>query len=734
MFLRKSARAVAAAAALTLAAAVPAIAAPEDPETPETLVAALAAAQTTDDLPDGDGAGGEGVTLEGDATDGDGAGGEDATLEDDATDGDDADDAVELTEGEPSEGEETPESADDSTDVRAPDASDTDEGAELTVESLEISPMALPEPGTTKTFTIANITDFHGRLDSGVAERLACYVDLNPDAILTSSGDNIGASLFISSAQNDYPTLDVLNAMGVQVSALGNHELDRGWADFANKSAAADCPYVAANISGGGTTGLDTDGYTIETVGGVNVAFVGAVTTLLPELISPSILTGVSLDPIAATVNSIADSLKESGEADVVIALVHEDPNVYIGDLSTNVDAVFGGHSHLLYTNGASVPTLGMQAASYGTHVSQVDVTIDSDGNVTFAPENVPLATAITLADCAGTVHAEVKQIVAEAAAEAEAIGSQPLGYVVDSFQRAFSGPGNENRGEESTVGSLVADAQLWAAQQTPAGANATLSFMNPGGLRTDLKYGTDGLITLNQAATMQPFANTLFAMDLKGSDVIKVLEQQLQPTGSSRPYLHMGVSGLRFFYDPETYEVTDVVLADGSSLDPAATYRVVTNSFLKDGGDNFPAFTNGTNVQDLGTVDLDAFIDFMGENAPQSDPLDPNGADYGYQRGIGLAGLDVFDSTIETGDEIELDFAGLWYTNGEASNVDELDLYWDGELVESFPVTGSDADLNLKMTNYGRATVSFEVPDLTQYKPATPVSFEVRAGDDWAA
>lgn len=612
-----------------------------------------------------------------------------------------------------------------------------------------------------RTFTIANITDFHGRIggtgtnDAGVsgvatgpAVRLACYLE-ESGAYLTSSGDNIGATLFTSAAEEDHPTIDILNTLGLKVSSVGNHEFDRGMEDFEAKAQRASWQYLAANMDGI-PEAAGVKPYVINTIDGVDVAFIGAITEELPSLISPSILAGVTINPIATTVNSIADQLKDgddaNGEADVVVALVHEDPSLYESSISQKVDLLFGGHSHLLYNNGKDEPTIVMQSAKYGEYVSQVKVTVAADGTTSFEPTQIPLqkiSDGVGVTDtCSGTVAEQVRSEIVAAEAYADEKGSEVLGYISGDFNKAQGvDPADpttkeESRGEESTVGNLVADAQLWAAKQTPAGEDATISLMNPGGLRTSLTYdpAKGGAITLGEAATMQPFGNTLFAMDLTGADLLEILNQQKQPADASRPYLKLGVSGLTYTIDPDTYEVKDVWLADGSALDPDATYRVVTNSFLKDGGDNFFSFTKGTRVQDTGLIDLDVFNDFMGEMAPKDNPLDPNGPVYGVQRSWGVKDVTVpADGIIETGDTIGIDFSGLWFTTNETSNVDTVTVWLGGEKIGEAPVSGELFTTNAlteKYPNYGQAEVNVTIPDLSRYSNGTTLSFEVKAGD----
>src|SRR5699024_9753763 len=104
-------------------------------------------------------------------------------------------------------------------------------------ESFEANSLAVPAQSEVEsTLTLLNINDFHGRVDHGVGMSLAATVEANraenPNSIFLSAGDNIGASLFVSSVQQDEPTIDYLNALDLEATALGNHEFDRGADDL----------------------------------------------------------------------------------------------------------------------------------------------------------------------------------------------------------------------------------------------------------------------------------------------------------------------------------------------------------------------------------------------------------------------------------------------------------------------------------------------------------------------
>ena len=126
----------------------------------------------------------------------------------------------------------------------------------------------------------------------------------------------------------------------------------------------------------------------------------------------------------------------------------------------------------------------------------------------------------------------------------------------------------------------------------------------------------------------MQPFGNLLVTMDLTGAQIERLLEQQAvtgRPGG--RDVLILGVSGGlhlqlrpgRARRQPGRPRQRE---AQRETLDPAATYRIVTNSFLADGGDSFSVFTEGTN-RSGGGDDLVALIEYLGANSPVAPPGD---------------------------------------------------------------------------------------------------------------
>ena len=233
-----------------------------------------------------------------------------------------------------------------------------------------LAPAAMAD--TTSEFTISNITDFHGYWEQTKnapgAAHLKCAVDRAAEGkthIFTSAGDNIGASPFASKLLDDTPTLEILNLMNLQVSALGNHELDEGAADFSDRvTATAKFDYLAANAK----TVKNTKDYVVKDLDGAKVAFIGTVTDDMPNLVNPKSIAGITWNDPVATTNELATRLKNDGEADVVVALVHEG-GIKADQFSDAVDVAFLGHSHQSIEPSGEKPLL-IQAGSNGTNLT----------------------------------------------------------------------------------------------------------------------------------------------------------------------------------------------------------------------------------------------------------------------------------------------------------------------------------------------------------------------------
>ncbi len=596
-------------------------------------------------------------------------------------------------------------------------------------------PVAAVDPGAV-TIDLLGINDFHGRLEADgtnaagaavLAGAVTTFKSTHPNTVFVSAGDNIGASTFTSFIQQDTPTLDALNAAGLQVSALGNHEFDQGRADVDSRVlGAATFPYLAANLYDTTTHAPAYDDSFVTTVDGVRVGFVGAVTEELPSLVTPAGISTLEVKPVVPEINRVAAALTDgdetNGEADVVVALVHEGPagstgvaddgtfGPLISGLSDKVDAVFSGHTHQKFTYlqpvagwAAGVQRPVVQSGSYGQNLAHISLTVDpaTDAVVASSADIIPLVgpDAATY-----TPDSAVATIVSDAVATATVKGAVSLGAITGNVNRARQTDASENRGGESTLGNLVADVQLWATQQL----GTQIAFMNPGGLRANLTFASsaagdaDGNVTYKEAATVQPFANTLVTETLTGAQLYQVLEEQWQPAGASRPFLKLGVAGLTYTYDPTApvgARITEAFVGD-APVDLAASYKVVVNSFLASGGDNFTTLGKGTGKADSGRIDLQAFVDYFAAHTPISPDL--------TQRAVGVHLVPPAVGTAYLpGDDVTVNLSSLLMSGGETQGT-VVNLTIGGQQVATATIDPAAVD---KTDEVGRASATFTVP-----------------------
>ena len=594
-------------------------------------------------------------------------------------------------------------------------------------------PAATAAEGDPVVVDLLSVNDFHGRLEANgvvagaavMAGMVDAYRAANPNTLFVAAGDLIGASTFTSFIQQDEPTIAVLNAMGLDTSSFGNHEFDRGVDDVLNRvEPLTNWDYLAANLYQKGTQTPAFPEYYVQEFGEVSVGFVGAVTDELPSLVSPAGIASIDVGPVVPAVNRVADQLSDgdasNGEADVVVLLVHEGAattNIasatdgsrfgqIVTGANANIDMIISGHTHLAYNHVIPIPGTDrtrpvISAGQYGEKFAHTALTID--------PATGELISAVSeIKSLAGayTPDPEVAAIVAEATAVARERGSVPLGEITADLNRAVQSGGSENRGAESTLGNFVADVQLWATQD----AGAQVAFMNPGGLRADLKYAANpqtlgdatGRVTYAEAAAVQSFANTLVTLDLTGDQIRQALEQQWQPAGASRPVLHLGVSkNLTYTYDPAAAAGSRItaIWLDGAPLDPAGVYRVVVNSFLASGGDNFAAFAAGANAADSGKVDLQSMVDYFEANPTVSPEY--------TQRAVGVTVSAPDADGYNPGDQVTLTLSSLLFTNdGPRSGTAVVSS--DGVDLGSAPIDPTIVDTTDEV---GRATVTFTVP-----------------------
>jgi len=473
------------------------------------------------------------------------------------------------------------------------------------------------------------------------------------NSITATAGDLIGGTPFISGLFHDEPSVESLEAMGLDVSGVGNHEFDEVVEELhrmqdggchpvdgcyfpAEPYDGADFPWLSANVFYEATGETVLPGTWVKNIGGVKVGFIGMTLEDTPALVAQSGIQGVDFRDEIESGNAAARALKNLGVKAIVV-LLHEGglqagtyngcagisgPIVAIAEgLHPEIDLVVSGHTHQPYIcnipDPDGQPRYVTSASSFGRVVTETWLTINSkSGQV--QRDKVTSTNHLVLR---GVKDPTQSAIIAKWKAIAGPIANRVVGSITADIRRSV------NRNTESSLGNLIADAQL-AATSAPGLGGAQIALMNPGGVRADLAFAQisggelAGQITFGEAFNVQPFGNLLVTMDLTGAQLEMVLEQQAvlgRPGG--RDILILGISkGLTFDYITNGPFGDRIPFAsiklNGTPIVATATYRVTVNSFLADGGDAFVTLAAGTNRLGGGD-DLVAFTEYLTANSP---------------------------------------------------------------------------------------------------------------------
>ena len=521
--------------------------------------------------------------------------------------------------------------------------------------------------GDVVDLNVLAVTDFHGHISVAKqgdqvtepgAAALACFVNkerqANPNTTFVSAGDNIGGSPFVSSILKDKPTLQALNEMKLEVSAVGNHEFDKGYDDLKNRvgidgTKEAKFPYLGANVEGS-----DLGATHVQDINGVKVGFVGTVTETTPSLVAADGTAGLKFTDPVKKANEEAAKLKSEGKADVVVGLVHE--GVTSEGFSSDVDAVVAGHTH--QEQSAEGHPAVVQPGEYGKLLGDLDI---SYNKATHKVESVKPSnhTAKEIWDsCGETPDPQVAKIVTAAEEASKIEGEKVVAHTDSEFSRGTNGEGTDtgsNRGTESSLNSLLGDVALYGANKM-ASMNADIGVMNPGGVRADLPAGD---VTFGQAYAVQPFGNSLGVAEITGEQLKQVLEEQWRQ--GEREMLALGFSdNVQYSYDPHAEQGKRInhITINGEPVDPAKHYRVAGNTFLLNEGDDFTGFgtkTGSNKTEDSGIMDVDAFNAYL--NSVKD--LKPRG----NQTSVGVHIDGAQDGKLVPGSTIKVKLSSLSYT-----------------------------------------------------------------------
>ncbi len=462
--------------------------------------------------------------------------------------------------------------------------------------------------------SILHINDLHSRIEPinkfnstcrpednaagscfGGMARVKTAIDLRRNALRTTgrnvltldAGDQFQGSLFYST-YNGMVAVELMNRVGFDAMAVGNHEFDNGPEVLAKFIVNANFPVLLANADLANESSLSGKirSHIIKSFGSEQVAIIGVLAQDTDETSSPG--NNIRFIRPETILKKLISRLEADGiNKIIVLSHVGFPRDKQIAATVNGIDAIVGGHSHSLLQqyptivkapNGQSVPIV--QAYAYSKFLGELTVTFDAQGRVTEANGQVWELNAMVPED------RELAGLIANKAAPIEALKRKIIG----TTSAPINGDRDACRGAECSMGNLVSDAMLARSERQ----GISLAIINSGSLRASIDAGS---ITMGDVLTVLPFQNTLSTFQMKGVDIIAALENGVSQveTGAGR---FPQVAGLRFTFDKGREvgrRVSNVRVRDASGnfvpIRAEQIYGVASNDYLRAGGDGYTLF-----------------------------------------------------------------------------------------------------------------------------------------------
>lgn len=521
-------------------------------------------------------------------------------------------------------------------------------------------------------------------LAKAVKDRQATYGKRQATVL---AGDNIGASPLANGLFFEEPITIASNLMKVDFAAVGNHEFDKGRAELLRIQNggchAQGCTAAPYALAGGGTSNVypgadfqylsanvtvDATGRTLLPAFGTKrfkstsgkkfeIGFIGEVLEATPTIVTPTGVAGLTFADEADAANRAVRKLRRQG-VDTSVLVIHEGGfqttaalNGCAGNLAgsaiaeiaarldPSIKVIISAHTHAEYrctiTTG-NVTRLITSASSFGRILTDITLTVDDKTGelVQASAENVIVENALNT-PAPGVVRVPdpskedpaVQAVVSQYVTASAPLANQVIGRIQGDLTRTATLQG------ESALGDVIADAQLAATRPVGLG-EARLAFMNPGGIRGDMRVAdvssggeAPGEVTYGEAFTVQPFGNSLVTKTMTGAMLRSLLEQQFPGCGGQAVKRILQISAtFRYEQDPAAATCEARIgrmFVDGVEVTPTDSFRVTMNNFLAAGGDGFTVFNQGTAPLG-GAQDIDALVDAFTAAQPAGIPVPP--------------------------------------------------------------------------------------------------------------
>jgi 5'-nucleotidase/UDP-sugar diphosphatase len=497
-------------------------------------------------------------------------------------------------------------------------------------------PASKPQADTTYLITVLHTNDHHGRFwqnrdgEYGMAARKTIVDAVRKEVAasgghtLLLDGGDVNTGVPESDLQNAVPDFKGMNLLGYDAMAVGNHEFDKSPSVLKMQRDLAKFPMLSANIYKGGERLFEP--YRLFNLGDVRVAVMGLTTEDTRKMVHPDNVKDIEFRQPIAEAAALVPLLRT--KADIVIAATHmghyengQHGTQAAGDVEMartvrGIDLVVGGHTQnpgcmkaenqldRAYLPGtACAPdrqngTWIVQAHEWGKYVGRADFAYRNGELKLLQYALIP----VNLKKAVGATPVSENPEMLALLKPYQDFGQEKLTLKVGSSDARLEGDRAIVRSQPTALGTLVGQAMMKAAK-------ADFAIMNAGGIRDSLPAGD---ITYKDVLKVQPFGNTIVAVELSGQEVLNYLVSAAKMSAGSGAFPQF--AGIKLTIDAG--RVMDVAI-QGRPLDFNKSYRLAINNFVAAGGDGYPKLTAHPSFVDTGFVDAQALTAYLGANSP---------------------------------------------------------------------------------------------------------------------
>jgi 5'-nucleotidase len=464
------------------------------------------------------------------------------------------------------------------------------------------------------------------RMATKIAELRDGFRAAGGNVIVLDAGDQFQGSLMYTTYKGAVEA-EMMERIGFDAMALGNHEFDDGPEGLAAFLDRVSFPVISGNIdlSRSNLLAGRVQNHVVLEVGGQKIGLVSALATTTVDTSSPGpeVIFQDEIESLKADVAAL-----EAEGVNKIIAVTHVGfpLDKEIAAKVPGVDAVVGGHTHTYLSatdpkrqgayptwvdaeGGGIVPVV--QAGAYSMYLGHLELTFDDAGDLIFAGGNTILLDASVAQD--EGIETRIKEL----AGPIEELKAR----VVAEATEALDGERERCRQQECVLGNVIAQAMLDRVKDQ----GIQIALQNGGGIRASIDAGP---VTMGEVLTVLPFQNTLSTFQVTGETIVAALENgvsTVEDGGGRFPQ----VAGLKYTFDPAAPKgarVSEVMVDEGGTfapIDPAKLYGVVSNDFIRRGGDGYRMFTLAQNAYDYGPDLADVTAEWMAANGPVAPMLD---------------------------------------------------------------------------------------------------------------